>query len=295
MSILAPITRTLGLGTLGLAAAAALAPHSLAVGDGFTCGIQVQSISIDVDAKCFPGKALANIDVLFQYLRDPDETGTINWQVCIWEKDAISADDLVACKSGSKPPIGQGGAPLETIRPDIFFLELCPLIEEDEDGDDCVELYVTLQIFTTKPTGDGNVFCDDHIFFWSTEEKCFQVCCELCEPMAIDLLAMGAAQVGSSVVVSWTTASETDNVGFRVTRSGNANGPWMPIHAGLIPAQGSPTQGAEYSIVDGNPNPKRGFFYRLEDVDIFGKVTAHQPVAVENWVNIRFWLLASLF
>jgi hypothetical protein len=83
------------------------------------------------------------------------------------------------------------------------------------------------------------------------------------------------------VVLSWTTASEIDNAGFNLYRSESADGEYVKINASLIPAEGSPTQGATYQYVDRDVKNRTTYYYKLEDIDLNGNSTMHGPVSAE--------------
>jgi hypothetical protein len=53
----------------------------------------------------------------------------------------------------------------------------------------------------------------------------------------------------------------------------------VKINDTLIPAQGTPTQGATYQYVDDDVKNRTTYFYKLEDIDLSGKSTMHGPVS----------------
>ncbi len=100
-----------------------------------------------------------------------------------------------------------------------------------------------------------------------------------CEPTAVDLLSFTASAKGKSVVLSWETASETDNLGFNLYRAMAVDGERTQINAELIPASrpGS-SSGAVYEYTDKDVIKGETYFYWLEDVDLSGATTLHGPV-----------------
>ncbi len=98
------------------------------------------------------------------------------------------------------------------------------------------------------------------------------------ETTAIELASFAAAPSGTGVRVDWTTASESDNFGFRVYRSTRLNGARAPVGPELIEGQGTGS-GATYSMVDADLAPGR-YFYWLEDIDMDGTRTFHGPAVV---------------
>jgi hypothetical protein len=99
---------------------------------------------------------------------------------------------------------------------------------------------------------------------------------------AVTLSSFTATGAPKSVVLSWVTTSETDNLGFNLYRSTLVNGNRTKVNAQLIPSQvypGSPS-GAVYSFTDTSVKPLRTYYYWLEDVDIHGATTLNGPVKV---------------
>ena len=86
------------------------------------------------------------------------------------------------------------------------------------------------------------------------------------------------AKPGSNrVTLQWKTSSEIDNAGFNIYRA-EIGGEYEQINAGLIPAEGSPTEGAEYEFVDADVQNRTPYRYLLESVDLNGTATQHGPV-----------------
>ena len=52
----------------------------------------------------------------------------------------------------------------------------------------------------------------------------------------------------------------------------------MKINNSLIPAEGSPTQGASYEFADKDVKNRKTYWYKLEDIDLSGNSTFHGPV-----------------
>lgn len=117
-----------------------------------------------------------------------------------------------------------------------------------------------------------------------------------CGPLSIELASLSATWYGSYAQIDWATASETDNAGFMVSRGFTPVGPWEPIHEGFIMANGSPTQGASYTVVDPFARAMAKPWYLLQDVSFTGEVTAHPPVklmAFDAQLETLLWLLAG--
>jgi hypothetical protein len=101
-------------------------------------------------------------------------------------------------------------------------------------------------------------------------------------PTAVELLSFTARPEGRAILVHWETASEIDNAGFNLYRATSLEGEKGRLNGNLIPSQvppGSPI-GAEYSWLDSQVVSGTVYYYWLEDVDIYGRATLHEPVKV---------------
>jgi hypothetical protein len=97
-------------------------------------------------------------------------------------------------------------------------------------------------------------------------------------PTLIELTSFIATAFDRLVVLEWVTASEIDNAGFNLYRAEGENGDYVKLNESLIPADGSPTEGAVYQFIDENVQNRTTYSYRLEDIDLNGKSTLHGPV-----------------
>jgi hypothetical protein len=95
----------------------------------------------------------------------------------------------------------------------------------------------------------------------------------------ITLRSFTGLRSGDDVLLQWETGAEIANAGFHVWRSLAKAGPYAKITQTLLPAEGSPSQGANYTYTDRN-RPERTWYYKLEDIDNRGKSTFHGPIAV---------------
>jgi len=81
--------------------------------------------------------------------------------------------------------------------------------------------------------------------------------------------------------MNWATESEIDNAGFNLYRAEKQNGTYEKINRTLIPAKGSPVQGAKYTYTDTEVKNRKQYFYKLEDIDQNGTVTSHGPISAK--------------
>ncbi|MBN1920287.1 MAG: pullulanase-type alpha-1,6-glucosidase [Anaerolineae bacterium] len=99
-------------------------------------------------------------------------------------------------------------------------------------------------------------------------------------PTAVFLTSFAAAPQGESILLTWETAAELQNLGFNLYRAEAFAGPWTRLNAELIPAQNpGATFGASYEWLDTGVTPDTTYFYRLEDLDVNGASTFHGPVS----------------
>ena len=99
------------------------------------------------------------------------------------------------------------------------------------------------------------------------------------QPSAVELARFEAAAQAESILLEWETASELDNLGFNLYRSTALNGDYVQLNAALIPTQNpGAVFGGIYTWVDEDVTPGVTYFYKLEDVDIYGVATLHGPV-----------------
>lgn len=103
----------------------------------------------------------------------------------------------------------------------------------------------------------------------------------------VELATFETATNPKEVKIHWTTASEIDNAGFNLYRSESEHGEYIRINDTLIPAEGSPIQGASYEFVDKDVRNRRIYYYKLEDIDIYGSSTFHGPASATPRVLSR--------
>jgi outer membrane protein assembly factor BamB len=98
-------------------------------------------------------------------------------------------------------------------------------------------------------------------------------------PTLITLSSFEAAPGNRRVKLFWKTESEINTEGFNLYRSAAEDGEYVKINDAVIPAQGSPGQGASYTFIDSEAQNRMTYWYKLEDIDTSGKSTLHGPVS----------------
>ncbi|RMD99568.1 MAG: hypothetical protein D6814_05335, partial [Calditrichaeota bacterium] len=96
----------------------------------------------------------------------------------------------------------------------------------------------------------------------------------------VELLSFSAQAEAGKVILRWATASETENLGFFVYRSDNAEHGFMPIHRDIILGAGNSSRQQNYSWVDETVEPGKTYYYKLADVDYNGNVELHGPISI---------------
>ncbi len=101
--------------------------------------------------------------------------------------------------------------------------------------------------------------------------------------LPVDLAKFSARCKGRSVLLEWTTESETDNLGFIIERKTD-DSDWMTIASYLthdaLQGQGNTSSASEYAFTDLDVEPKTTYDYRLSDVSIKGKVNIYASLSV---------------
>ena len=95
----------------------------------------------------------------------------------------------------------------------------------------------------------------------------------------VELVSFNAAANGSSINLTWMTATETNNNGFSIERKSNSND-WQAI--GFVKGNGTTAQANNYSFTDKNVSAQTTYSYRLKQVDFDGSSTYSKTVQVTS-------------
>lgn len=106
------------------------------------------------------------------------------------------------------------------------------------------------------------------------------------EQVPVELAAFGGELVESQVVLNWTTASQTNNAGFRVLRSTDQE--TFEVVSDVIAGAGTTDALMNYSFNDGSLPAAEQVFYVLEQIDLDG--TIHRSNPIEVILGARFVL-----
>lgn len=124
----------------------------------------------------------------------------------------------------------------------------------------------------------------------------FNACVEISNPVVpVELISFNYEVVGENVLLSWTTATETNNQGFEVqsqTGSGQrAAGNWEEI--GFVPGFGTTSEPKSYSFIDAlslTPSLTRTLSYRLKQIDLDGTFNYSKVIEVNVELPLNFSL-----
>jgi hypothetical protein len=98
---------------------------------------------------------------------------------------------------------------------------------------------------------------------------------------AVSLTSFSAQGADNAVEVKWQTAAEFDNVGFHLYRADAPGGPYSRLTDKLISARPRDGKGGSYSFIDTDVTGGSLYYYKLEDISVYGKHTLHGPICVD--------------
>jgi hypothetical protein len=95
--------------------------------------------------------------------------------------------------------------------------------------------------------------------------------------------------MNSAVLLEWGTETELDNAGFNLWRREKRDGEYARLNPYFIPAEGESGFGVEYSYTDYDVTNGTIYYYKLEEIDIYGKSIFHGPVPAVPHGIIPIW------
>ncbi len=98
---------------------------------------------------------------------------------------------------------------------------------------------------------------------------------------AVSLLSFTATGQDDSVRVEWETAREINNMGFYLYRAASHWGPFTRLTDKLIPGLTFSVVGKTYTYQDTAVTRGELYYYKLEDIDVYGRQTFHGPICVD--------------
>ena len=101
------------------------------------------------------------------------------------------------------------------------------------------------------------------------------------EPLPVELSTFTAVQIGSNVLLKWTTETEINNFGFEVERANELNGSahqWSKI--GFVEGNGNSNSPKNYLFTD-NPTTGNKYYYRLKQIDSDGQTEYSNIISID--------------
>jgi hypothetical protein len=99
-------------------------------------------------------------------------------------------------------------------------------------------------------------------------------------PFSVELSSFTATRTSNGVAVNWSTASETDNDRFEVSRREvGEETAWMTV--GVVEGNGTTSAEHHYSVIDNSVSDK-SYYYMLQGFDVNGNVQEYGTVRVEG-------------
>ncbi len=107
-------------------------------------------------------------------------------------------------------------------------------------------------------------------------------------PLPIELASFEAKQSANNVALSWSTLTETDNLGFDIERRLSTQDNWNKL--GFIPGAGNSNSLKEYSYTDQSLAASGNYLYRLKQINSDGSFKYSPEVEVSVTLVIEYSL-----
>jgi hypothetical protein len=158
------------------------------------------------------------------------------------------------------------------------------LVQIDVATDAIIATYDFTQVGTT-PAGGAEVCIINNEYVLLLNFQNLALGAYFIAAVPVELTSFTAIANGNSVVLDWSTATETNNQGFEVERSHNG----LIETVGYVAGFGTTSEPKSYSFVDNNLEP--GIYsYRLKQIDFDGTFKLHLATQVEVFAPAVFAL-----
>ncbi len=116
------------------------------------------------------------------------------------------------------------------------------------------------------------------------------------EPLPIQLASFTAAiqQESGSVLVKWSTASETNNYGFEVQKAPEGSSEYQTIPNSFVAGHGTTVDAHSYSFTDVSVTPGV-WYYRLKQTDLDGAIHYSDGIRPTNVTGVEDRPLPTVF
>lgn len=99
-------------------------------------------------------------------------------------------------------------------------------------------------------------------------------------PVQLAFFTGGLNATQDSVVLTWRTITETNNLGFEVQRRVNSRPEFVSVPDGFVPGQGTTQDPHDYRFAEALPISEGTIYYRLKQITFSGDVYYSDPVVV---------------
>ena len=235
------------------------------VGDAFK-----YTITVTNKAGSAYAKNVVMVDTLDAYLEYLSDDGNPAWpitingvnasSVCSWVDNGINpvgAGGTITCQlgdiAGGQSKVVEFWTRVQPGGPTAGIIEIGDSCTVADSSDVCNVVNVTTQSLETVT--DNNT---------ASEPK------DVGAPTAVVLSEFKAIGKPLKIKLEWTTASESEVVGFNLYRAKSVDGERVKLNSTLIPMQGTDTTGFTYIYKDKGLKANKVYYYWLETIDIYG-------------------------
>ena len=103
----------------------------------------------------------------------------------------------------------------------------------------------------------------------------------------VELTSFNASTINGSVILDWSTATETNNKGFEIQRSENNS---AFVNIGFVSGNGTSTDFHKYQFVDSKVDVGKAYQYRLRQVDFDGRESFSKVIELSEVVPLDYSL-----
>ena len=127
---------------------------------------------------------------------------------------------------------------------------------------------------------DNSIFDTQTSNQWSSGKAGSETNLDLQEDVSlpVTLSSFSATYSNGTIVLRWSTESEVEIRGFNILRSEKRKGPFEQITTALILTQGNDSMSKEYEFVDRNVESGKGYWYKIEVVNMNGENLLMGPI-----------------
>ena len=108
--------------------------------------------------------------------------------------------------------------------------------------------------------------------------------------LPVELAEVHAVQDAEGVNLRWATASESDNLGFKIYRSETTSGPFLSITDQIIDGAGNSSSLRWYTWRDTSAISGKSYYYKIADIDLQGRQRFHDVVFAGRQAPAAFHL-----